>query len=457
MAIKAAFIVPHPPIIMKEIGHGEEQKIQNTIDSFHEIARIIANIKPARIVLVSPHGNCYHDYFHIFSKERFKGDLSSFRAKSISVDVKCDKALAELIAAEARTMHIPSGSLGHKDLFFDHGAVIPLYFINQAYTDYELVHISLSGLSLIDHYGLGIAIQKAALRNNKDTVFVASGDLSHRLKEKGPYGFTREGVEFDKEIIKIIDSGDFSKLFDIPSYIVRQAAECGFKSLVMLAGFLDKLDVKSRLLSYQDTFGVGYAVGAFIAKGQNSKRCFVEKYKNFEDKKMKKEDEYVALARYAVEYYVKNKKIPSVPEDLSDELKNKKAGVFVSLKKHGNLRGCIGTIAPLRDSVAEEIIYNAISSCSDDPRFNAVTIEELEDLEYSVDELFPPEKINGKAELDPEKYGVIVSKGYRRGLLLPNLEGVDTVDYQVSIALQKAGIMPHEKYSLERFKVVRHQ
>jgi len=184
---------------------------------------------------------------------------------------------------------------------------------------------------------------------------------------------------------------------------------------------------------------------------------FCRKYKNFEDKKMKKEDEYVALARYAVEYYVKNKKIPSVPEDLSDELKNKKAGVFVSLKKHGNLRGCIGTIAPLRDSVAEEIIYNAISSCSDDPRFNAVTIEELEDLEYSVDELFPPEKIDGKAELDPEKYGVIVSKGYRRGLLLPNLEGVDTVDYQVSIALQKAGIMPHEKYSLERFKVVRHQ
>ena len=134
-----------------------------------------------------------------------------------------------------------------------------------------------------------------------------------------------------------------------------------------------------------------------------------------------------------------------------------KAGVCVTLKKHGNLRGCIGTIAPVTGSIAEEILKNAVSSCSEDPRFDRVETDELDDLVYSVDILSSAEPIDSLDKLDVRRYGVIVSYGYKRGLLLPNLVGVDTVEQQIQIALQKAGISRTEKYALERFEVVRHQ
>jgi len=145
------------------------------------------------------------------------------------------------------------------------------------------------------------------------------------------------------------------------------------------------------------------------------------------------------------------------PDNLSPDLINKRAGVFVSLKLDGSLRGCIGTISPTTPSLADEIIRNAISAGTEDPRFPPVTEEELSRIEYSVDVLGKAEKIDSHDELDPVRYGVIVTKGHRRGLLLPNLEGIDTVEEQVSIALRKAGISPHEDYRLERFEVVRHK
>ena len=131
--------------------------------------------------------------------------------------------------------------------------------------------------------------------------------------------------------------------------------------------------------------------------------------------------------------------------------------MFVSLHKYGELRGCIGTISPVQESIADEIIANGISACSRDPRFSRVRADELDALSYSVDVLGEAEPIESTAQLDPKRYGVIVTKGYRRGLLLPDLEGVDSVEYQVAIAKQKAGIDPRDtNVALERFEVVRH-
>ena len=141
---------------------------------------------------------------------------------------------------------------------------------------------------------------------------------------------------------------------------------------------------------------------------------------------------------------------------MSQELLTNRAGVFVTLKKDGMLRGCIGTIEPTQGNIALEIIENAISAGMKDPRFEPVEEEELPYLIYSVDVLMEPEPISSMEELDVEKYGVIVSKGFRRGLLLPNIEGVDTPQEQVKIALQKANISEYEDYKLERFEVIRH-
>lgn len=163
----------------------------------------------------------------------------------------------------------------------------------------------------------------------------------------------------------------------------------------------------------------------------------------------------VELAKKAVEEYVKNRRVISVPEILTPEMRER-AGVFVSIKKHGQLRGCIGTFVPSCKNVAEEIIRNAICSATEDPRFPPVQEEELDDLSYSVDILSQPEKVKDLNDLDPKRYGVIVASGGRRGLLLPDLEGVDTVEEQIRIARLKAGIFEGEKIEIFRFEVRRY-
>jgi len=171
--------------------------------------------------------------------------------------------------------------------------------------------------------------------------------------------------------------------------------------------------------------------------------------------KKKEESIYVKLARGTIENYIKQGKIITPPLGLPEEMINQKAGVFVSLKKKGNLRGCIGTFIPTQENIAQEIIKNAISAAVDDPRFSSVNVSELKDLSISVDVLSAPEEVKDISQLDPKKYGVIVSSGYKKGLLLPDLEGVDTVEYQTDIAKRKAGIYPGEKVKLYRFEVKR--
>ena len=164
----------------------------------------------------------------------------------------------------------------------------------------------------------------------------------------------------------------------------------------------------------------------------------------------------VRLAREAVENYIGKGSIISRPTELTREMRQR-AGVFVSLEKHGKLRGCIGTFKPTEQNVAEEIIANAISSATTDVRFAPVTADELPDLTYSVDVLSKPQPIDSTEQLYPKRYGVIVERGGRGGLLLPDLEGVDTVEGQINIARRKAGILPDEPVKLYRFEVRRYK
>lgn len=164
----------------------------------------------------------------------------------------------------------------------------------------------------------------------------------------------------------------------------------------------------------------------------------------------------VELAKKAVETYVLEGRIIKPPEPLPPEM-SERSGVFVSLKKHGHLRGCIGTFMPTCEDIALETIRNAISAAAHDYRFPPVEKDELDELVYSVDVLSTPEKVKGTSELDPKKYGVIVMCGNKRGLLLPDLEGVDTVEEQLRIAKLKAGILPHEEVEIYRFEVKRYK
>lgn len=164
----------------------------------------------------------------------------------------------------------------------------------------------------------------------------------------------------------------------------------------------------------------------------------------------------VQLARLAVECFVVQREIMVAPEDLPPECAAQ-AGVFVSIKKRGELRGCIGTVEATRRNIAEEVIRNAISAAARDPRFPPIRANELASLSYSVDVLTAPERVSGAGELDAHHYGVVVAKGSRRGLLLPNLEGVESVAQQVAIACAKAGILLEEDFELMRFEVRRYK
>ena len=162
------------------------------------------------------------------------------------------------------------------------------------------------------------------------------------------------------------------------------------------------------------------------------------------------------MAHEAIEAYTLRRERLAIPPWVPASLRTQKAACFVSIHEAGDLRGCIGTLEPCRDSLASEIIDNAISACARDPRFAPVRPDELPSLEINVDLLTVPEAVDSVAELDPARFGVIVSRGGLRGVLLPDLDGVDTVDQQLAIAKRKAGIAPDEPVALERFEVTRH-
>lgn len=452
--------MPHPPLIVPDVGGGEEKKIQKTIDAYHKAAETIGRLRPETIVLLSPHQTLYADYFHILPGQGARGDFGQFRAGQVSMEISYDTEYVRVLCDAAEAVGLPAGTLGERERKLDHGTMVPLYFVNQYWTGYRLVRIGLSGLSLAAHYRLGQCIREAAQTLGRNVVLIASGDLSHKLKEDGPYGYQEEGPAYDARIMDVMGRGAFGELLEFSEEFCEKAAECGHRSFTILAGAFDRTAVKAERLSYEGPFGVGYGICIYLPCGEDGTRNFLEQYEEKERvrrlARREREDAYVRLARYTIEAFTGTGKLPGIPQGLPEELYHSRAGAFVSLKEDGKLRGCIGTIQAVQGSLAEEIMHNAVSACSEDPRFSPVEAWEVERLTISVDVLGETEKISSPAELDEARYGVIVTRGARRGLLLPNLEGVDTVGQQIAIAKQKAGIKAHESVELERFEVIRH-
>lgn len=474
MAIVGAFMVPHPPIIMNEVGHGEEKKIQRTIDSYTECAKKIAELAPDLIIVATPHTVMYSDYFSVSPGKVASGDMGSFRAPQVSFQVSYDEEFTTELDRMCRKRNFAAGTMGERPKYrrLDHGTMIPLYFINRFYSPerYKLVRIGLSGQSYEKHYELGMMLKELSERLDRRAVFIASGDLSHCQREDGPYGYKKVGPEYDERLISCMKKADFASLFDFDYDFIEEAEQCGHRSFVMMAGALDRTRVEATYLSHEATFGVGYGICYYIPEGQDESRAFldtyIEKKKLAMEKRIGAEDGFVKLARFTVESFIGRGVVPHIEGGyavaekerlkLDRELLSRRAGAFTTLKKDGMLRGCIGTIAPTENTLAEEIIHNAVSASSRDPRFSKVRYDELPSLTYSVDVLNPPQEVDSVDDLDPRVYGVIVSKGHRRGLLLPDLSGVDTVERQLEIAAEKGGIRMSEDPVIERFTVTRH-
>lgn len=460
MTVMGGFMVPHPPLIIPDVGRGQEREIKNTMEAYHRAAKEIAELKPDTIAVISPHTDIYADYFHVSPGKAAFGDFRKFGAGHAAVKVKYDTEFVWNLCRTAESIDFPLGLLGEKEDKLDHATMIPLYFVNQYYREYRLVRIGFSGLPLPDHYRAGQLLQQTAEQLNRKLAVIGSGDLSHCLKKEGPYGYQKEGPLYDKRIMDVMGGGNFGELLEFPEHFCEKAGECGHRSFVVMAGALDGLKLKTEKLSYEGPFGVGYGICTYRVTGTDEGRRFLERYEqektNDAKQKRQYEDAYTGLARKALEHYAETGEVLSELPALPEEMIRERAGVFVSIHKHGKLRGCIGTITPVCKNIAQEIIQNAVNAGIRDPRFNRVQKDELEMLEYSVDVLQEPEPVESMEELDVKEYGVIVSKGRQRGLLLPNLEGVDTVEEQVAIARRKAGIAWDDEVELERFRVVRH-
>lgn len=461
------YIMPHPPIIIPGVGKGRELEALATLNGMKKASEEIAQDRPTTIILSSPHAPCFSDHAYISDSPRLSGSMASFDCPEAKLDFENNLELVNAIAENARLAGISAGGLSEriKEEYgiassLDHGAMVPLYFIAQAIQDVKLVHIATPFLSHSDLYKLGKSIAAAVAASDEQVVYVASGDLSHRLTRGAPAGYHPQGRVYDEALIDLLKAADVSGILNIDPNTMEVAGECGTRSIMMMLGAMDGQRIETDVYAYEGPFGVGYLVAKVHPLGKDPDSDVLgTHYKNkivIMEQLRRSESDCVKLARQTLETYIRENRKMAVPQWVPQELLQREAGVFVSLKKDGKLRGCIGTIGPTQKNIALEIIHNAISAGLHDPRFEAVREEELPDLVYSVDILGAPEKIDSMAQLEPKRYGVIVTRGNRRGLLLPNLEGIHTPEEQVEIALQKAGIGRLDDFEMERFEVVRY-
>jgi AmmeMemoRadiSam system protein A len=330
--------------------------------------------------------------------------------------------------------------------------VVPLSFLDPE-GRYPIVELSLSFLPPSTHRAFGRAVRAAAREIGRRVAFVASGDCSHRLTRDAPAGFSPRAAEFDAALVRLLSRGDFEGLEQLDPLLVEMAGECGLRSFITLGGYVEGSDARPRVLAYEGPWGVGYLT-AVVASPRLLETLDESSAAHGADEPASSVSPLVSLARETIDAYVREHRVITPPETPEGVL-GTRHGAFVSLHCGGDLRGCIGTIEPTCATLAEEVIHNAIQAATADPRFDPLATDELGDLDVSVDVLYPAEPAT-MADLDPRTYGVIVSADWRRGLLLPDLEGVATAEQQVSIALRKAGISPDESYRLERFRVERH-
>ena len=426
---------PHPPVIIPEVGRGREHDASQTLEGMNILSSLASKNPPDNILLLSPHAP-FSGGLTVSLAEQYTGDFARFAAPRtrLSFEGAADEGerLAHILEES-----FPVAATMRKMCSLDHGSLVPLFFIQKRSVSLpSLVVANPIGLSPSEAFRLGQALLKAPLHGS--WALVASGDLSHRVTPEAPAGYSPFGREFDRMVVEAFQTNDPTQLLALGEHEMDEAGECGLRSALLFLGLAEKRHIRS--ISYEAPFGVGYATAfaslhsasllarAVLSEGVRSGREAAKK----------------AAARFN-EFH---------------ELQAKSA-CFVSLKirpgrtEEEQLRGCIGTIIPSYSSLHEEIVENTLAAAERDPRFMPVTPEELENISLSVDILSTPEPVSSLDMLDPRKFGVLVEKGGLRGVLLPDLEGIDTVEQQLSIAARKAGILSLERASLSRFTVRR--
>jgi AmmeMemoRadiSam system protein A len=425
--IVAGALVAHPPVLVPEVGGARAAEVNATHSAMERLDQILSRNPAELVIVISPHSASSPDSIPVRRSARVAGDLGRFGAPQVRVVADVDVDAAEKLLASAGAQGF---SLSWSDdATLDHGIVVPLYLLPRTRATRRFIFMGISGWPLDRFREFGAFLHREL--GSREAILIASGDLSHRLTPEAPYGFRPEGEVMDKRVIEALRTQQWDQIERLDPLLVEEAGECGLRPLSLLIGAARAAGLRSEVFSYEGPFGVGYPVAHFGVGHQPG--------------------EVQAIGRKAIETYLRERRVIEPPAPIPSNLEQPSAA-FVTLRKNGELRGCMGSLVPTESSAAREIIRFAIASAIRDPRFEPVDLDEVGQLTVSAQLLDPPEPVASMADLDPAVYGVIARSGDRQALLLPGIEGIDTVAEQIAAVCEKAGIDRLGPLRLERFR-----
>ena len=425
--IVAGALTAHPPILLPEVGGAESQRVQATAHAMQELDAILVAAPATLAIVISPHSPSSMTSLPVRRATRVGGDLARFRAPQVRIEADVDLDLASKLVADGQRAGF--ALTWAEDSELDHGVVVPLHMLPRTMKGKHCVFLGVSGWPLQRFLAFGGWLQQWL--QHRGAILIASGDLSHRLTPDAPYGFRPEGPVFDRLVIDALRGHDWQRIEGVDPDLVEEAGECGLRPLAILLGAARAAGLTSQVLSYEGPFGVGYPVVAFTGA-----RVALD----IQD-----------LGRRAIETYLRSHQLIEPPEPIPMEWQAPSAA-FVTLRKNGAMRGCVGSTRPTEATAAHELIRYAIASAVRDPRFHPVRLDEVPLLSIRVQLLDPAEPIIDITRIDPKTDGIIVRSGDRQALLLPGIEEIVTPEQQLRAACQKAGIDRHAALQVERFR-----
>lgn len=446
-AVVCAVLMPHAPILVPAVGGARATAAATSCLAMRAAAAALLSYRPESLVLISPHSPRKPGAFGVWADDRLEGSFEQFGAPQTQVSLPNDRRLANVVALEAQSRSVSIWAIHNYQL--DHGALVPLWFLAEAGWAGPTMILSLDDSNDDGLINLGEAIAAAANGRQRRIALVASGDMSHRLTLNAPCGFHPQAHQFDETFIHLVSAGNYRNIREINPGLRELAAEDVVDPTLIAAAAVGWHSAGHRLLSYEGPFGVGYGVAVLFAENPETARDEPKvAAMNHGDG-----DALPGVARQAV-----RAALIGVSEDApiaNSEYLNSARGVFVTVRRrNGKLRGCVGTVVPVCADLFAETWRNARLAALQDSRFSPVTADELADLHFEVSVLHSMEAIASTDELDPRRYGVIVSTGDgRRGLLLPGIEGINSRAQQLRLARKKGWIDPGEPVTIQRFQV----
>ncbi len=443
MDVCCAALMCHAPIVLPEIGGARAAECARTTRAMREIARRVVAHRPDVLVLISPHAPRQGSRWGLVEDLRIGGSFARFGFPGLRLELPGAPDAAREVRAAAERRGLRCWSAEGQDL--DHGTLVPLSFLVEAGWRGATLVIALPYPGTGSEAEMGGAIREAAARRGERWAIVASGDMSHRLQPDAPAGYDPRAKEFDRAFVTALAAGDLRGACSVDPWLRELAAEDVVDSTAVAAGATGFRSDGHDILSYEGPFGVGYCEALLFT--ETAGRAGAGRTASSE----RPPAELAEIAREAIRASLlgRPQRLPRLAPPW-----DRPRAVFVTLRSgSGELRGCIGRTSPVLASLAEEVADCAVSAASRDPRCPPVTLDELDRLQIEVSVLGEPEPVADVGELDPRRYGVIVSRGARRGVLLPDIEGVETVSEQLAIAARKAGLAADEPLSVERFEV----